>query len=136
VYHVELRQFPHVARAFNLSAEQLEARIVGPWLAGTAVQWDERRWEPDRARLTIYEAPELRQDQIGLGRGWGNVTKSGEEVTGALLERGRSATEGLKEQVLRRAADGPVTFEEVVAVAGEQAVLELLREGQLQLQRA
>jgi len=133
VFHVELRQFPHVARAFNLSREQLEARIVGPWLAGTAVRWDERRWEPDRARLTIYDAPELRPDQIGMGRGWGNVTKSGQEVTATLLERAaaseRSAVDERKEAVLRHCAQGPVAMDEL----DEQAVLQLLREGRLKL---
>ncbi len=45
----------------------------------------ERKWAPERAKLTIYEGPELRPDEIGVGRGWGNVTKYGTDVTGRLL---------------------------------------------------
>ena len=32
VFHVELRQFPHVARVFNLSREELDARFARPWV--------------------------------------------------------------------------------------------------------
>ena len=41
MFHVELRQFPHVARMFNLSREELEARILGPWLAGRELELDQ-----------------------------------------------------------------------------------------------
>ncbi len=129
-FHVELRQFPHAARAFNLTAEELQAGFVGPWLVGAAVHWDDRRWDPGRAKLTIYEADELRPDQIGMGRGWGNVTKSGREVTSALLERGRSTIEDRKAEVLRRCAAGPLALDQL---DDEQAVLELLREGRLRV---
>lgn len=143
MFHVELRQFPHVTRAFNWTAEQLEARIVDPWLAGAPVEWEDRRWAPDRARLTIYEAPELRPDQIGLGRGWANVTKAGVDVTAELLARRaaseRSALGELRDELLRRGAEGPLTLDQVAALAdqasAEQVVLELLREGRLKLVR-
>jgi len=140
VFHFELRQFPHVARAFNLSEQELEARLVRPWLAGQPVQYDDRRWSPDRARLTIYEAPQLRTDQLGLGRGWAEVTRSGTNVTEQLLVRARanerSAAGELRDEVLRRARAGALTLDEVTALApgreaAEQVVLELLREGRL-----
>jgi hypothetical protein len=85
VFHFELRQFPHVARAFNLSREELVARVLEPWTAGRAVEWDDRRWAPDRARLTILEGPELAVAEIGLGRGWANAARTGTDVTAALL---------------------------------------------------
>ena len=71
MFHVELRQFPHQARAFNLTRDQLDARILGPWTSGRAIELDDRRWAPDRAKLTIYEGPELAlgsaRDGAGLG---------------------------------------------------------------------
>jgi hypothetical protein len=153
VFHVELRQFPHQARAFNLTREQLDARIVGPWTSGGAVELEERRWTPDRAKLTIYEGPELSGDQLGLGRGWANVTRSGEDVTARVLaERAQPGpvTE-LKREVLDRCACGPLALRRLVELTGErypqsrvserltlceQAVWELLHEGAITLRRA
>ncbi|MGB8879441.1 MAG: hypothetical protein WCD11_24215, partial [Solirubrobacteraceae bacterium] len=85
MFHVELRQFPHQTRAFNLTRQELDARILGPWVSGGRVELDDRRWTSDRARLTIYEGPVLTGDQLGLGRGWANVTRQGEDVTERLL---------------------------------------------------
>ena len=98
VFHVELRQFPHQTRAFNLTREELDARIVGPWIAGEAIELNEYRWLPDRATLTIYEGPLLGVADMGLGRGWQNVTRKGREVTQEVLIEARDETQ--------RAADG------------------------------
>ena len=76
MFHVELRQFPHVARAFNLTREQLDERFVRAWVSGVPVEHEDRRWAPDRARLAILEGPELRLDEIGMGRGWATVGKT------------------------------------------------------------
>ena len=46
VFHVELRQFPHQTRAFNLTREELDARILGPWVSAGGVELDDRRWSP------------------------------------------------------------------------------------------
>jgi catechol 2,3-dioxygenase-like lactoylglutathione lyase family enzyme len=81
VFHVELRQFPHTARAFNLTREQLHARIVAPWLRGEVVEVDSQRFAPERAKLTIFEARELATVDMGMGRGWQNVMRRGEDVT-------------------------------------------------------
>src|SRR5204863_2643722 len=64
VFHVELRQFPNVARSFNLSESELHARVVGPWVAERPLELDDRRWSPDKARLTIYEGPRLAPEEI------------------------------------------------------------------------
>jgi hypothetical protein len=153
VYHVELRQFPHQARAFNLTREELNARILAPWLSGTAVELDERRWSPERAKLTIYEGPALAGDQLGMGRGWGNVTREGKDVTaGVLAELAHPAPVAeIKREILIRCADGLLSLEGVVELAGEryprsrvserlalceQAVWELLHEGAVRLVRA
>ena len=55
MFHVELRQFPHQTRSFNMTREELDDRIVGPWLAREPIELDEYKWLPDRATLTIYE---------------------------------------------------------------------------------
>lgn len=149
VFHVELRRFPHVARAFNLTEQELQARIVLPWVRGATVELDDRRFAADRARLTVYEGPAIAPEDRGLGRGWSIVTRDGEEVTRRLIKTAERlmprATE-IKRAVL--AAPGPLPLPEVVKLAGhggrpsdrlavaEQAVWELLHEGQATLVRA
>jgi hypothetical protein len=152
MFHVELRQFPHQARAFNLTREELDGRILTPWTSGGAIELDDRRWSPERARLTIYEGPQLATDQLGMGRGWANVTRDGQEVTERLLaEAARPAPAAeLKREVLDRCAYGPLALRRLVEVTGEryprarvserlalceQAVWELLHEGAVQLVR-
>jgi hypothetical protein len=156
MFHVELRQFPHQARAFNLTREELETRIVTPWAAGRSIELDERRWSPERARLTIYEGPHLDNDQLGMGRGWGNVTRDGEDVTQRLLSvaeepQPNAPAAELKRDLVDRCAYGPLQLWRVVESTGEryprsrvserialceQAVWELLHEGEVQLLRA
>ena len=156
MFHVELRQFPHVAREFNLAAEDVQARIVGPWIAGQVVQLGERKWAPERARLTIYESRQLRPDEIGMGRGWASATKNGEDVTDRLVEQAQSSTgreaelAEFKQQLLQRCREGPTEIRDSVQLAGalhpgwraserlglaEQAVWELLHAGALRIVR-
>jgi hypothetical protein len=151
VYHLELRQFPHVARAFNLTREELDARFVGPWVKGEMIEHDDRRWPPERAHLKIYEGPELELDELGLGRGWGNVTKTSTEVTDAVIaeaERGAKArpeVEALKEAIAEVAVTA-ISGDDVMALAvaahptwrasqqlelAEQSVWEMLHQGRL-----
>jgi hypothetical protein len=157
MFHLELRQFPHVARAFNWTREELDARILRPWVQGRPVRWDDRSWPPDKAKLSIYEGPELPVEALGMGRGWGNVTKNGEDATGRLLEEARAAAksppalDGLKQAIVERSARAPVGFEELLALAAElaadadanqrlelavRAMWELLREGRVRLSGA
>jgi hypothetical protein len=153
VFHVELRQFPHVARVFNLSREELDARFARPWAGGSAIAHEDRRWAPERARLTIYEGPELAPGEMGLGRGWAQVGRTSSEVTETVLaEAARGAEAGSAVQtfkaMLETAAVTPKTFGEVVELAvseypgwraserlalAEQAVWEMLHQGRLSL---
>ena len=156
MFHLELRQFPHVARAFNLSREELDARILMPWAAGTAVELDDRQWAPERAKLTIYEGRALATDELGMGRGWSNAGRAGEQVTERLLAETEQrikvppALVELKQELLARCEQGRLALGELVAstdsqeprrraserlAAAEQAVWELLHERQLQLVR-
>jgi hypothetical protein len=137
VFHIQLRQFPNVSREFNLEQGELEARILGPWLAGQMVSSGERRWAPERAKLTIYEGPRLAPEDIGMGRGWPNVTKTAVDVTDKLLVPAPSAAgagsasahavspappsgdelERCKQLILARAANGSFEIRECVRLA-------------------
>jgi hypothetical protein len=125
VFHVELRQFPHVARAFNLSPEELHARVVSPWTAGRPFELEDRRWDPSRAKLTIYQARELAAADLGMGRGWGEATRDGEDVTEQLLDAARAQNEEpaelaeVKARLLAAAAGAPIPLSQVVELAGE-----------------
>jgi len=125
VFHVELRQFPHQTRAFNLTREGLDERIVRPWLAGEPIELNEYKWLPDRATLTIYEAPALGVAEMGLGRGWQNVTRSGREVTQEVLIEARDETgqlptaEDFKAEIATRSAAGAISISGIVELAGE-----------------
>ena len=152
--HLELRQFPHVARAFNLSGEEVFARVLRPLAAGRPLRWDDRSWSPEKVKVTIYEGPELPVEEIGMGRGWGNVTKHGEDVTVRLLAEARGQLESpaalheLKAAIVTRAGGRPVGYYELLGLAGElapgasdeqrlglaaRAVWELVREEQVRL---
>jgi hypothetical protein len=111
VFHVEVRQFPNVARAFNLSQAELDAKVLIPWSRGQIVVLGEREWEPRKAKLTVLEGREVRNDELGLGRGWANASRDAENVTDQLL----AATRGQTTQSADPAAPGGLaTFKEVV----------------------
>jgi len=151
VYHLELRQFPHVARIFNLTRGELETRFVTPWIAGAMIEQDERRWAPDRTKLKILEGPPLRPDELGMGRGWATAAKSSTEVTDALLAEARRGAEARPELealkvAIQEVAANPISFQDVMALAAaghptwraseqlalaEQAVWEMLHQGRL-----
>lgn len=151
VYHLELRQFPHTARVFNLERAELDARFVRPWVKGEMIDHDERRWAPERTKLKILLGPTVRLEELGLGRGWGQVTKDSEDVTDAVTAesargaQARPEVEALKEQVVC-AAGQVIDFGSIAALAGvahpgwraseqlslaEQAVWELLHQERL-----
>jgi hypothetical protein len=151
MYHLELRQFPHVARIFNLSREEVEARFVRPWIGGTMIEHDDRRWAPERSRLKILEGPELRTADLGMGRGWAAAARSSTDVTDALLAQARRGVEARPELealklAIEEVAAHPITFQDVMALAAaghptwraseqlalaEQAVWEMLHQSRL-----
>jgi hypothetical protein len=133
MFHIELRHFPHIARALNLTREDLDARILGPWVAGQPIELDDRRWSSERARLTVYEGPELTLDQMGLGRSWGNVTRAGTDVTERVLAEAEqlavqaprgavsptSAVQQLEQEIVQRCASGEIAVTEVIDLVNE-----------------
>lgn len=153
MFHLELRQFPHSARAFNLTRAELD-RILRPLAAGRSVQMNERLWAPGKTKIAVYEAPELPVEEMGMGRGWGNVTKTGRDVTDRVLAEARDevesppALDALKDAIVTRAGQEPVGFDQLLELAGRlasdadanqrvelaaRAVWELLRDGRLRL---
>jgi hypothetical protein len=151
MFHIELRQFPYVGRAFNLNRDELDARILGPWVTGAPIEVQERRWTSEKAKLTVLEGAQLRPDEIGMGRGWNNAMRSGEDVTTSLVEETRrqlqpSTGSALKEAIVEVAARVPVALAEVVELVAaqqphrrpsellgvaEQAIWELLHHGRV-----
>ena len=151
MYHLELRQFPHLARIFNLSRAELDARFVRPWVAGSIIEHDDRRWTPERARLKILRGPELRSEDLGMGRGWATATRNSADVTDAVVAEARRGAEArpevesLKDAVAEVAANA-ISCQDVIALAGaahpawrpseqlalaEQAVWEMLHQRRL-----
>lgn len=110
MFHVEVRQFPHVARAFNLSEAELKTQVLVPWVHGHTVKLGEREWEPSRARLTVIEGREVGSEELGLGRGWANVSRGADVVT----ERVLSATKAESAPGVPPASGGVAAFKEIV----------------------
>ena len=125
MFNVELRQFPHQTRSFNMTREELDDRIVGPWLAREPIELDEYKWLPDRATLTIYEGPMLALSEMGMGRGWQNVTRNGRDVTQEVLIEARDETAELptaddfRAEIAARSGAGAITISGLVELAGE-----------------
>lgn len=150
VFHVELRQSFHSARAFNLSEQELREQILSLWSTGGLLRWAERDWSPRKATLTIMASRELRPEEIAMGRGWQEAVRIGEEVTGQMLAAEQIARpeEVFKPQLLELCAEYPralaelvraaaahsphARFSEIVAVV-EQTTWELLHEGAIEL---
>jgi hypothetical protein len=156
VFHVELKQFPQVARRFNMSVQELSETVLGPWSRGETLTFGEQQWTPGKAELTIYEGRELRSDEISMGRGWSSATRHGEDVTARVLSEVASPTgpasapavAQFKEEVLAQCAGGRIGIHQVMWLANaeyagwrvsdrlalaEQAVWELLHQHRLRM---
>jgi len=90
MFHVELRQFPHVACRFNLSEAEL-SELVEPWSREQWIELGERKWNPHQARLTVLEGPHLPVEDLAMGRGWRNAQHHSEDVTERVLAQARAS---------------------------------------------
>jgi hypothetical protein len=90
MYHVELRQFPHNMCRFNLTDAELRV-IVEPWALERVVDFGERKWNSQMARITILEGPQMPLEQLTMGRGWRAAQRQGEDVTERVLAATREA---------------------------------------------
>jgi hypothetical protein len=159
VFHVEMRMGISVVREFNLGEREVWTRFLAPLMADRDFTFEGHDFTPRKTRISIYNGPELRPDQLGLGRGWQNVERTGSDVTVEVLARARGhagATrttapptwETLRERAIGRLSAGAISYDEIVAMAanlmpdstageqlaaGERAAVELLRTGAAQL---
>ena len=85
MFHAELRRFPRVTYAFNLSESELNARILDAWRAGRPIELGDHRWMPDQAKLRILEGPQLAANELSMGRGWAAAQRRASDVTERLL---------------------------------------------------
>jgi hypothetical protein len=79
---------------FNLSAQELHATILEPWVRDRLFEFGERKWDPQRAALTVIEGPRIAPGQLTMGRGWRTAQRQGREVAEELLAAARAALTG------------------------------------------
>ena len=92
MYHVELRQFPHNFCRFNLTEAELREAVLDGWARGEWIEFGERKWNPQQAKLIVLEGPHIPLDQLSMGRGWRIAEREGKDVTEQLLEATRRAS--------------------------------------------
>jgi hypothetical protein len=120
--------------------------------------FQDKKWDPREARLTVIEGDQLSPGQLGLGQGWTNAVKRGQDVTrqfltpppsaGASAGASAEAVGRLKERLLGRVGAGPLALGQAIALSAdvmdghrvserlgavELAVWELLHAGNLAL---
>lgn len=81
---------------FNLSGEELSA-IVLPWARDEWIEFGERKWNPQEAKMKIIEGPELPLNQLTMGRGWRQAEHQGKDVTERLLASARDYVKSVAE---------------------------------------
>ncbi|HEX3615027.1 MAG TPA: hypothetical protein VHU61_00700 [Solirubrobacteraceae bacterium] len=121
MFHVEMRMGMQVVREFNLSEQRLWLEFLAPLMAGNDFTVEGHDFIPRQTRLNVYEGPELRTDQLGMGRGWQNVERTATDVTERVLARAR-------EHVAANAASQPGVLSATTPAAASTASAELLRE--------
>ena len=141
MFHVEIRSTLQVVREFNLSNERLWVEFLMPLMSGVDFTVEGHEFVPRQTRLRVYEGPELRLDQLGMGRGWQNVERTAADVTERVLAQAREhashaqagehtsqarpdagapgAVDLVRERLIGRIAAGPIAAPELLEVAAE-----------------
>jgi hypothetical protein len=91
MYHVELRQFPHNFCRFNLTETELREAVLDAWARGEWIEFGERKWNPQQAKLIVVEGPQIPLEQLSMGRGWRIAEREGKDVTEQLIAAAHSA---------------------------------------------
>ncbi len=91
MYHVELRQFPHNFCRFNLTEAELREAVLDAWARGEWIEFGERKWNPQQAKLIVLEGPQIPLEQLSMGRGWRIAEREGKDVTEQLIAAAHSA---------------------------------------------
>lgn len=84
-FHVEIRRSFHVARAFNLSEEELREQILIPWWEQITIELGDRDWDPADSSLTVLQGPDLAPSQLRVGQGWPEAERQSQDVTAQVL---------------------------------------------------
>ncbi len=134
MFHVEMRSGIQLVREFNLSEQRLWLEFLAPLMADREFVVAGHEFTPRKTRMKVYEGPELRSDQLGLGRAWQNVERTSQDVTERVLQRAREHTrralEGapdtraasvdlLRERLAGRLSAGPIEATELLTTAAE-----------------
>lgn len=138
MYHVEMRAGMHVVREFNLTERRLWLEFLEPLMADREFTVEGHDFIPRKTRIKVYEGPELRPDQLGMGRGWQNAERTASDVTERVLARARGfiaqasaqeqdgsdraapvAVDALRERVIGRLSAGAVGLDEIAAIAAD-----------------
>jgi hypothetical protein len=136
MYHVELRQFPHNFCRFNLTETELHEAVLDAWARGEWIEFGERKWNPQQAKLIVVEGPQIPLEQLSMGRGWRIVEREGKDVTEQLIAAAHSASVSAagNEQGGSQAAVAPSLDPALVSLVTE--LLDLLGEDPVPLMRA
>jgi hypothetical protein len=94
VYHIQLRHFPHNMCRFNLAEAELRVTLLEPWTRDRLVELGERKWDPQRASLTVLQGPSLPPGQLTMGRGWRTAERRCRDVTEEMLVATRESLAG------------------------------------------
>jgi hypothetical protein len=119
MYHLELRQFPHVVRRFNLSEREVLVVAV-PWVREEWVEFGGRKWNANLAKLTLLDGPQLSLPELAMGRGWRNAERKSEDVTERVLAELKARDDG----ATQASAEGERAPLATVAPASEGAAEE------------
>jgi hypothetical protein len=128
VYHVQLYTRLHQARVYNLDLAELQREFLDPMRGPGLFVYEGHEYEPRKTKLSVYEGERLRPDQIAMGRGWDNVRKIGKDVTKEVLAQRPApvplagtlvAAALLKERLIGRLSAGPVSLQEIIAMAAD-----------------
>lgn len=92
MYHVELRQFPHNFCRFNLTETELREAVLDAWARGEWIDFGERKWNPQQAKLIVVEGPQIPLEQLSMGRGWRIAEREGKDVTEQLIAAAHSSS--------------------------------------------
>lgn len=140
MYHVELRQFPHNFCRFNLTETELREAVLDAWARGEWIEFGERKWNPQQAKLVVVEGPQIPLEQLSMGRGWRIAEREGKDVTEQLLKAAHGVSASLAEGV---ATNEQARFQAAITLGLDPAVvssvvelLGLLGEDALPLLRA
>lgn len=85
MFHIEISTGYQHARVFNVSREDLMAKVVRPWLESRIIEAGEREWEPSESKLRILEGPRMENADLSFGQGWANAERACEDVTQAVF---------------------------------------------------